>query len=68
MTKWLRRLQSDPKVLTVEEEEEAHKAIESLKGSALSTLGISQEEKIMVVKAMGFTKGHWFKCPNGRRF
>lgn len=26
---------------------------------------LSKEEKEMVVKAMGFTKGHWYKCPNG---
>ncbi len=28
-------------------------------------LGISQEEKEMVLKAMNFGKGHWYKCPNG---
>ena len=27
--------------------------------------GISNDERIMIVKAMGLTQGHWFKCPNG---
>ena len=31
-----------------------------------SGLGIlSKEERIMIVKAMKFAKGHWYKCPNG---
>ena len=31
--------------------------------SGLGTL--SKEERVMIVKAMGFSKGHWYKCPNG---
>jgi hypothetical protein len=27
-------------------------------------LGISLEEKDMILKTMGFIKGHWYKCPN----
>lgn len=30
-----------------------------------SGIGISLEEKEMVLKAMGFAPGHWYKCPNG---
>ena len=30
-----------------------------------SGLAISEEERIQIVEAMGFSKGHWFKCPNG---
>ncbi|XP_076454225.1 NFX1-type zinc finger-containing protein 1-like [Babylonia areolata] len=30
-----------------------------------SGLGISTEEKDMVLKAMALSQGHWFKCPNG---
>ncbi|XP_046560628.1 LOW QUALITY PROTEIN: NFX1-type zinc finger-containing protein 1-like [Haliotis rubra] len=30
-----------------------------------SGLGISEEERVEIVKAMALTKGHWFKCPNG---
>lgn len=28
-------------------------------------LGISSDERLMIVKAMGLTQGHWYKCPNG---
>ena len=28
---------------------------------------IEVEERMMVVKAMGLQKGHWFKCPNGKQ-
>ena len=27
--------------------------------------GLSESERIEVVKAMNFSQGHWFKCPNG---
>ncbi|KAJ6643913.1 NFX1-type zinc finger-containing protein 1, partial [Pseudolycoriella hygida] len=30
-----------------------------------SGLGISMEEKRMVLQAMGLSSGHWYKCPNG---
>ncbi|XP_069936734.1 NFX1-type zinc finger-containing protein 1-like [Cherax quadricarinatus] len=28
-------------------------------------LGISQSEKIMILKTMGLRQGHWYKCPQG---
>ncbi len=28
-------------------------------------LVISEDERKMIVKAMGLTQGHWYKCPNG---
>ena len=31
----------------------------------LSGLQISNEERVMILKAMGFKQGHWFKCKNG---
>lgn len=31
----------------------------------LNGLPISEEERIMIVKAIGLKQGHWFKCPNG---
>ncbi|KAL3848155.1 hypothetical protein ACJMK2_019032 [Sinanodonta woodiana] len=31
----------------------------------LSGLGISEEEKTAILKAMDLSKGHWFKCPKG---
>lgn len=30
-----------------------------------SGLGISVEEKEMILKVMGFSRGHWYKCPKG---
>lgn len=32
---------------------------------ASSGLGISLQEKQMVLRAMDFGQGHWYKCPNG---
>ncbi|WAR28363.1 ZNFX1-like protein [Mya arenaria] len=31
-------------------------------------LDITEEERISIVSAVGLSKGHWFKCPNGREF
>ncbi|KAK3584660.1 hypothetical protein CHS0354_001239 [Potamilus streckersoni] len=31
----------------------------------LTGLGISEEERTKILQAMGLSKGHWFKCPNG---
>ena len=31
----------------------------------VSYLAVTREEKDLIVKAMGLTQGHWFKCPNG---
>ncbi|KAK7012878.1 NFX1-type zinc finger-containing protein 1 [Halocaridina rubra] len=28
-------------------------------------LGITESEKIIILKAMGLKQGHWYKCPNG---
>ncbi|KAL2090898.1 hypothetical protein ACEWY4_013161 [Coilia grayii] len=30
-----------------------------------SGLGITDQERVMIVKAMALPKGHWYKCPNG---
>lgn len=30
-----------------------------------SGLGITDEERVMILKAIGLKKGHWYKCPNG---
>lgn len=27
--------------------------------------GLTPEERVMIANAMNFSKGHWFKCPNG---
>ncbi|XP_064640121.1 NFX1-type zinc finger-containing protein 1-like [Lineus longissimus] len=33
-----------------------------------SGLGISEDERVMIVKAMGMSQGHWYKCPNGHPY
>ena len=30
--------------------------------------GLTNAERIKIVKAIGLTKGHWFKCPNGHYY
>lgn len=32
----------------------------------VSYLAVTREEKDLIVKAMGLTQGHWFKCPKGK--
>ena len=27
--------------------------------------GVTPEQRVMIVKAMNFSQGHWYKCPNG---
>lgn len=40
--------------------------MEALKATLpCSGLGISEEERVQIVTAMGYPRGHWFKCPNG---
>lgn len=33
-----------------------------------NTIQITIQEKEMIVKAFGFNKGHWYKCPNGHAY
>ena len=61
------RLLHKPEALSQAEEADMRKDIAILKGPVLSGLGVSEEERVMIVKAMGFQKGHWFKCKNGER-
>ncbi|KAK7476870.1 hypothetical protein BaRGS_00031873 [Batillaria attramentaria] len=63
--KCLRRLEDKPEVLTPEEETDMRTRVESLRGRWLSGVGVSDAERLMIVKAMGFKQGHWYKCPNG---
>ena len=52
------KLDDARKTETVKELEETAKILKS-------PLGISKEEREQIVKAMGMTRGHWFKCPIG---
>jgi hypothetical protein len=40
-------------------------ALETFGKEIKSAEKITESERKVIVQAMGFTKGHWFKCPNG---
>nr|KAG5692121.1 hypothetical protein BaRGS_014284 [Batillaria attramentaria] len=63
--KCLRRLEDKPEVLTPEEETDMRTRVESLRGRWLSGVGVSDAERLMIVKAMGFKQGHCV-CPECR--
>ena len=42
------------------------KNIRTRYGLTVSYQQVTREEKDLIVKAMGLTQGHWFKCPKGR--
>lgn len=51
---------------TREDEQLVQRKMEALKATLpCSGLGISEEERAQIVKAIGYPRGHWFKCPNG---
>lgn len=61
------RLLSD--IYTEENAKIVKKCLEKLEKLAeVKGLGITQEEKLMIVSAMGLPKGHWFKCKNGHYY
>ncbi|MBZ3873142.1 NFX1-type zinc finger-containing protein 1 [Sciurus carolinensis] len=46
---------------TQEEEQLVHKKMDALKATIpCSGLGISEKERVKIVSAMGFPRGHWF--------
>ena len=52
--------------LSEEKREEYIELFKKLKKELPDTgLGISEEEREMIVKAVGLAKGHWYKCPKG---
>ncbi|XP_075703159.1 NFX1-type zinc finger-containing protein 1 [Rhinoderma darwinii] len=62
----LRDVLERSKKFTEEDEEFVKTKLKDLKGSLpRSGLGITENERVMIVQAMGLHKGHWFKCPNG---
>lgn len=50
--------------LSEEDETKVCKFIKLL-SDKYSVDGLSNEERIRIVEAVGLDKGHWFKCPNG---
>ena len=51
-------------VLTEDNEKQVGTTIAQL-SARYNVGGISDAERIAIVQAIGLTKGHWFKCPNG---
>ena len=51
-------------VLTEDDEKRVDETIKQI-SMYYSVCGVSNTERIAIVKAIGLTKGHWFKCPNG---
>lgn len=58
---------SDGEVFSEEKESSVEKLLNDLKtlNPLLLKIGITEKERDMIVKAMKFTQGHWFKCPEG---
>ncbi|NXU55026.1 ZNFX1 protein, partial [Turnix velox] len=62
----LRRLLEGTKKFREEDEATVKAAMEKLRAALpLSGLGISEAERVQIVKAIGCPRGHWFKCKNG---
>ena len=47
-----------------ERQDTVHACLAELK-EKYSGIGVSEAERLMIVKAMDMPKGHWFKCPKG---
>lgn len=55
-----------PGQFTEQDQRRVKEAMEELdKKLPLTGLGISEEERKMIVSAMKMPPGHWYKCPNG---
>ena len=55
------------KALSEEGEKRVRDILKRVKKLVPATgLGITEEERVMVVEAMGLSQGHWFKCPKGQ--
>lgn len=62
----IREVLDRPGPFTDLEEQWVRQALTDLKKKLPTTgLGISDEERKMIVSAMNLNKGHWYKCPNG---
>lgn len=62
----VRKILEGTRKFTKDDEHLVQKKMEALKATLpCSGLGISEKERIQIIKAMSFPRGHWFKCPNG---
>ncbi|XP_041944382.1 NFX1-type zinc finger-containing protein 1 [Alosa sapidissima] len=62
----LRQVLEDTRPFTEADEHRVKQALADLDAKLpRSGLGIDDQERVMIVKAMGLPQGHWYKCPNG---
>ena len=52
------------KKLTKQDADDIEATINEIRGKC-GLNSLTPEERVMIVKAMNFAKGHWYKCPNG---
>lgn len=52
-------------VFSEKHEEDARKLLQQLNSKVKAALTITSKERTEIVKAVGMSVGHWFKCPNG---
>ncbi|XP_030067298.1 NFX1-type zinc finger-containing protein 1 [Microcaecilia unicolor] len=64
ITKLQSVLESSKKFTKEDESLVKTKMMELKESLPCSGLGISEEERVMIVRAIGSPQGHWFKCPN----
>ncbi|KAB5584014.1 hypothetical protein PHYPO_G00102520 [Pangasianodon hypophthalmus] len=61
-----RQILEDTRPFTENEEDKVKEIFKELENKLPhSGLGITDEERVMIVKAMALPQGHWYKCPNG---
>lgn len=58
-------LMNNVRVLEDSQKVEIKSALKKLGENMKTGLGISDKERQEIVTAMGMSRGHWFKCPNG---
>lgn len=61
-----RQILEDTQPFTENDEDKVKEIFEELENKLPhSGLGITDDERVMIVKAMALPRGHWYKCPNG---
>lgn len=55
----------NPTVIFDEELDKKVRALLKESEKYVGGLGISNQEKMLILQAMGLRQGHWYKCPNG---
>ncbi|KAK3574831.1 hypothetical protein QTP86_018421, partial [Hemibagrus guttatus] len=62
----VRHILEDTGPFTENDEEKVKEIFKELENMLpRSGLGVTDEERVMIVKAMALPQGHWYKCPNG---